>query len=84
MNHVLSIYNLDLVKAVKEAHAMLKKKEDELRSDEVNLEKEYDITTRMLKCAQSQMDKAIENNDMVGMRVSRELLKWQPRSWRQP
>lgn len=84
MNHVLSIYNLDLVKAVKETHAkiqnderlekerleeekqisleleraekkkdMLKKKEDELRSGEVNLEKEYDITTRMLKCAVS-------------------------------
>ena len=30
------------------------------------------------------MDKAIENNDMVGMRVFRELLKWQPRSWKQP
>ena len=95
MNHVLLIYDLDVIKAVQEADAknrerprkeaeekkrlgrlgkelleeekqtsleleraekrkdMLEKKEDELRSDEVKLEKEYDITMKMLKCSQA-------------------------------
>ena len=54
---------------------MLEKKEDDLRSDEVNLEKEYDITTRILKSAQAQMDETIANKDMVGIHVSRELIE---------
>ena len=54
---------------------MLEKKADELRKDEVKLEKEYDITMRMLKSAQVQMDEAVANNDMVGIHVSRELFE---------
>ena len=45
---------------------MLEKIEDELRSDEVKVEKEYDITMRMLKNTQAQVDAAIANNDKGG------------------
>ena len=54
---------------------MLEKKKDDLRKDEVKLEKEYGITMRMLKSAQAQIDEAIVNNDMVGIHVSCELIE---------
>ena len=44
---------------------MLEKKEGELRSDEVKLEKGYDSTIRMLKSVQAHMGEAIANNDMA-------------------
>ena len=46
---------------------MLEKKEGELRSDEVKLEKGYDSTIRMLKSVQAHMGEAIANSDMVGI-----------------
>lgn len=54
---------------------MLEKKEDELRSDEVKLEKENVIAMRMLKSAEVQMDEAIDNNDILGIHVSLELVE---------
>ena len=54
---------------------MLEKKEDELRNDEVKLEKENDIAMRMLKIAEVQMDEAIDNNDILGIHVSLELVE---------
>ena len=67
--------SLELERADKKRKVMLEKKEYELRSDEVKFEKEYDITTRMLKSAQAQVDEAIANNDMVGIHVSPELIE---------
>ena len=44
------------------------KKESELQTDEAKLEKEYDVTMRMLQSAQEQMDKAIEGEIWWGFR----------------
>ena len=44
MNHVLSIYNLDLVKAVKEAHAKIQNDE---RLEKERLEEEKQISLEL-------------------------------------
>ena len=46
MNHVLSIYNLDLVKAVKEAHAKIQNDE---RLEKERLEEEKQISLELEK-----------------------------------
>ena len=54
---------------------MLEKKEGELRSDEVKLEKGYDSTIRMLKSVQAHMGEAIANSDMVGIHAPLRLIE---------
>lgn len=52
----------------------LDKKEEKLHNDEEKLEKEYDISMRMFKNAQIQMDKAIADGDMMEIQVAREMI----------
>lgn len=65
---------LELEKAEKRRD-VLEKKEGELKDDEERLDKDYELATRMLKNAKAQMDEAIAANDMVGVKVSRELVE---------
>ena len=54
---------------------VLDRTESQLASEKEKLEKDYDVTMRMLQSAQKQMDKAIEDDDMVGIQVSREMIE---------
>ena len=52
----------------------LDQKEERLWKDEERIEKEQEGYQRMFMTAQEQMDKAIENNDMVSVKAAREML----------
>ena len=52
----------------------LDQKEKGLRKVKERIEKEQEVHQRMLMSAQEQMDKDIENNDMVSMKAAREML----------
>ena len=52
----------------------LDQKEEGLRKDEERIEKEQEVYQRMFVSVQEQMDKAIENNDMVSVKAASEML----------
>ena len=52
----------------------LDQKEEGLRKVKERIEKEQEVHQRMFMSAQEQMDKDIENNDMVSVKAAREML----------
>ena len=53
---------------------ILDQKEEGLRKDEEHIEKEQEVYQWMFMSVQEQMDKAIENNDVVSVKAAREML----------
>ena len=49
-------------------------KEEGLWKDEKHIEREQEVYQQMFASAQEQMDKTIENNDMVSVKAAREIL----------
>ena len=64
----------ELLSKAKKRKETLDQKDEGLRKDEEHIEKEQEVYQRMFMSAQEQMDKAIENNDMVSVKVAREIL----------
>ena len=52
----------------------LDQKEEGLRKDEERIDKEQEVYQRMFVSVQEQMDKAIENNDLVSVKAASEML----------
>ena len=53
----------------------LDKKEKKLNADEKKIDNEFDLTQRLLSSAKEDLDKAINNEDMVGIKVAREIVE---------
>ena len=64
----------ELLSKAEKRKETLDQKDEGLRKDEEHIEKEQEVYQRMFMSAQEQMDKAIENNDMVSVKVAREIL----------
>ena len=63
-----------LEKAEKRA-SYLDKKEKKLNADEKKIDNEFDLAQRLLSSAKEDLDKAINNEDMVGIKVAREMVE---------
>ena len=64
----------ELLSKAEKRKETLDQKDEGLRKDEEHIEKEQEVYQRMFMSAQEQMDQAIENNDMVSVKVAREIL----------
>ena len=63
-----------LEKAEKRA-TYLDKKEKRLNDDEKKIDNEFDLAKRLLSSAKDDLDKAISKEDMVGIKVAREMVE---------
>ena len=63
-----------LEKAEKRA-SYLDKKVKKLNADEKKIDNEFDLAQRLLSSAKEDLDKAINNEDMVGIKVAREIVE---------
>ena len=63
-----------LEKAEKRA-TYLDKKEERLNDDEKKIDNEFDLAQRLLSSAKDDLDKAISKEDMVGIKVAREMVE---------
>ena len=53
----------------------MEKKEKELANDENKLTKEYELSQRVLKDGNESLNKAIDSNDTVGIKVAQEMIR---------
>ena len=63
-----------LEKAEKRA-TYLDKKEKRLNDDEKKIDNEFNLAQRLLSSAKEDLDKAISKEDMVGIKVAREMVE---------
>ena len=63
-----------LLKKAEKLKETLDQKEEGLWKDEKHIEREQEVYQQMFASAQEQMDKTIENNDMVFVKAAREIL----------
>ena len=64
----------ELLSKAEKRKEILDQKEEGLRKDEEHIEKEQEVYQWMFMSVQEQMDKAIENNDVVSVKAAREML----------
>lgn len=65
---------LQMKENAKRTESKLERKEENLKREEAVLNEEHQISQRLLEDARKQIDASIEKNDMIGVKVAREML----------
>lgn len=63
-----------IIEEAKKRKAVLDNKEKELDKDENKLSEEYELSERMQQDAKKSLDKAVDANDMLGVKIAWEFI----------